>query len=149
MVRNSGDLSGSYEVELIIDNQVVQSKEIILDGQTGEVVTFTTSRNAPGLYLVSVNGVPGSFNVIDSVVVNDTEDSPAALTQIKESPSSTAIQKTTGWWLAGTIFVADTLLVIIIVMWLIRRRRKARQVEKEELMISYDPQAQQDRELKD
>jgi flagellar biosynthesis/type III secretory pathway M-ring protein FliF/YscJ len=98
---------------------------------------------------VSANGVPGSFNVLDSVIVNDTEDSPPALTQIEKALSATATQKTTGWWLAGTIFVADTLLIVIIIIWLIRRRRKARQVEKEELMISYDPQAQQDRDLKD
>ena len=149
MVSNSGDLAGSYEVALIIDNQVEETKEITLDGQTSEVVTFTASRSAPGLYLLSVNDMPGSFTVLESVVVEDTEDSPAALAQIEESISSSVPSRTTNWWLVGGIFTVDTILLVIIGIWLMRRRRKARQSEKEQIILSYDLPIPLDGELKE
>ena len=149
MVSNSGDLAGSYEVALIIDSQLEETKEITLDGQTSEVVTFTASRSAPGLYLLSVNDMPGSFTVFESVVVEDTEDSPAALAQIEESTSYTASPRTTNWWLIGGIFTVDTILLVIIGIWLMRRRRKARQAEKEQIIISSDLPIPLDGELKE
>ncbi len=149
LVSNSGDLAGSYEVTLMIDNEVEETKEITLEGRSSGEVTFGVSRSVPGLYLVSVNGVPGSFAVVESVVVEGAQDTPAASTQIGEPVSSPIQPGTTNWWLIGAIFTADTILLVIIVMWLLKRRRKARQAEKEQAVTSYDLQMLPDKELRE
>ena len=133
----------------MIDNEVEETKEVTLDGLSSEAVTFSASRSTPGLYLVSVNGMPGSFSVIDSVVVEDTEDAPPAFTQINGPAFSPAPPRTTSWWIIGSIYTADAILLIIIVMWLVKRRRKAKQTENEQLILSYDLQMPDDKELRE
>jgi len=149
MVRNSGDLGGSYEVTLIIDNQVEETRAVTLEGQSSEVVTFTIARSEPGFYLLNVNGLPGSFTVVEGVVVEGEEDSPASSNQIEEPIYSSVSSKNTNWWLIGGIFIADTILLVIIVIWLLRRRNKARQSENEQVILSYDLPMPQDGEVKE
>ncbi|MFC1846928.1 hypothetical protein ACFLYS_02585, partial [Chloroflexota bacterium] len=62
---NSGDLEGSYEVVLMIDNEVEQSRQISLAGKTSQVVSFVVSRDSPSLYAVNINGLLGSFVVAE------------------------------------------------------------------------------------
>jgi hypothetical protein len=135
MVNNSGDLAGSYEVTLIIDNKVEETRVVTLEGQSSKEVIFTASRSDPGLYLLRVNDVPGSFTILESVVVEDTEDRPAALVKIEESASSPGTTGTTSWWLISGIFTACAILLVIIALWLVRRRSKARQTEKEQIIL--------------
>jgi len=40
LVSNSGDLAGSYEVTLMIDNEVEETKEITLEGRSSGEVTL-------------------------------------------------------------------------------------------------------------
>jgi len=63
LVTNTSNASGSYEVTLKIDNVVVASKEVTLAARASETVTFTTSKDAAGSYLVAINGLTGSFTV--------------------------------------------------------------------------------------
>jgi len=63
LVRNSGDLSGSYILELKINSEVAETKEISLAGHGSITVPFTVTREDAGLFEVSINGLTDSFIV--------------------------------------------------------------------------------------
>jgi hypothetical protein len=63
LVTNSGDLTGTYEVTLKIDNVVVATESITLAGGASEKVTFTTSKDVAATYAVNLNGLSGTFVV--------------------------------------------------------------------------------------
>ena len=63
VVTNTGDLSGSYEVTLKIDDVVVATEDVTLAGGDSQKVTFTTTRDVAGTYTVNVNGLSGAFVV--------------------------------------------------------------------------------------
>lgn len=62
-VANRGDEEGSYLVELKIDGVVVQAERVTLAGGASQTVTFTTSQDKAGIYLVDINGLSQSFTV--------------------------------------------------------------------------------------
>jgi hypothetical protein len=63
LVTNTGDLTGTYEVPLKIDNVVVDRKEVTLIGGASQRVTFTTTKDVAGTYTVNVNGLSDTFIV--------------------------------------------------------------------------------------
>ncbi len=63
LVTNTGDLTGSYEVTLEIDNVVIDTEEVTLAGGASQTVTFTTSKDVTGTYSISVNDLSGTFTV--------------------------------------------------------------------------------------
>ena len=63
LVTNTGDLTGSYEVTLKIDNIVVATKDVTLDGGASQGVSFTISKDVTATYAISVNGLAGTFTV--------------------------------------------------------------------------------------
>jgi len=63
VVTNTGDLTGSYEVTLKIDDVVVEAKKVTLAGGASQTVSFTTAQGAAGTYTVNVNGLSGTFTV--------------------------------------------------------------------------------------
>ena len=54
LVINTGDLTGTYEVTLKIDNVTVASKDVTLAGGASQTVTFTTAKDAAGVYTIDV-----------------------------------------------------------------------------------------------
>jgi uncharacterized membrane protein len=62
-VANTGDLTGSYEVTLKINNVAVDTKDVTLDGGASKIVIFTTTKDVAGTYTVDVNGLSGTFMV--------------------------------------------------------------------------------------
>jgi len=90
-VTNTGDLTGSYKVNLKIDGAVVATRSVTLAGSASQKVTFTTSTDTAGTYTVTVNGKSGTFTV-------------------KAPP------KPINWW-----FVALTIVVVILAGWGIRK----------------------------
>jgi len=62
-VVNTGDLEGTYEVTLKINNVVLETKEVTLAGGASKLVTFTTSRDTAGPYLADADGLYGTFRV--------------------------------------------------------------------------------------
>lgn len=62
-VTNTGDLTGSYEVTIRIDDATVATQMITLAGGVSETLTFATSKNALGTHTISVNGLSGTFIV--------------------------------------------------------------------------------------
>jgi hypothetical protein len=63
LVANTGDLAGSYEVTLEIDNVVVATEVVTLAAGASEGVNFTTAKDVAGTYAVSVGGLSGTFVV--------------------------------------------------------------------------------------
>ncbi|MDP2731384.1 MAG: CARDB domain-containing protein [Dehalococcoidales bacterium] len=92
-VTNTGDLRGSYEVALKINNAVVEAKQVTLDSGASQTVSFATSRDAAGTYSVSINGQSGSFTVkgTSGAPTEPTPSAPAAFTTSSLSISPTAV----------------------------------------------------------
>ena len=98
LVANTGDLSGSYRVTLMINNVVVATKYVTLAGGASQEVTFTTVKDVVGTYAVNVDGLSGTFVV---------EVAPPALIN---------------WWLIGGIITALVIAGLLIYFMVIRRR---------------------------
>jgi hypothetical protein len=62
LINNTGDLAGSCNVSLQIDDSVVQINQVSLAGTTNATVNFTVSP-ADGKHKVNVNGLSGTFTV--------------------------------------------------------------------------------------
>ncbi|UCH42494.1 MAG: hypothetical protein JSW16_06695 [Dehalococcoidales bacterium] len=79
LITNTGNLSGSYEVTLEIDNVVEATEEVTLDGGASRMVYFTTAKDSAGTYTVSVSNLTGTFMVSEAgvPVISDT---PASFT---------------------------------------------------------------------
>ncbi len=97
LVTNTGDLTGSYEVTLKIDNKVVATKGVTLAGGASQKVIFTTSKDIDGTYVLNVNGLRGTFTV-------------------------TALAVPPNWWLIGGIIAVVVAAVVFIWLNVIRRR---------------------------
>ena len=63
IVSNTGDLFGSYEVSLLIDDSVVQTKEIALNGGDMQEISFQGPTDTAGEFKVSIDGLSGSYDV--------------------------------------------------------------------------------------
>ncbi len=65
LVTNTGELAGSYTLNLRLDGAAVETREITMAGGS-QTATFTTSRDKAGTYAVEVNGLEGSFTVLEA-----------------------------------------------------------------------------------
>ena len=104
LVANTGDLSGTYEVTLKINNVVVDTKDVTLAGGASQTVTFTTSKDVAGTYTVNVDGLSGTFTV-------------------KAPPEEEEVPAPLAWWvwlIVGLVVVA----VIGVATWLVLKRRR-------------------------
>ncbi|MFQ6122104.1 MAG: Ig-like domain-containing protein [Dehalococcoidales bacterium] len=63
LVTNAGDLTGSYEVSLKIDDLVVEMKEVTLDGGDSETVSFSVTPAIAGEYTAKIDRLQGTFKV--------------------------------------------------------------------------------------
>ncbi len=101
LITNTGDLTGSYEATLKIDNVVVATKEVTLVGGASQRVTFTTAKDIAGTYTVTVDGLSGTFEV-----------------KVPPLPP-----KPINWWLIGGIIAG--VIIIGVVVWQVVVRRRA------------------------
>jgi hypothetical protein len=62
-VANNGDLAGSSNLTLKVNNVSVATKDISVAGGTTQTVQFTVTQDAGGTYNVDVNGLTGTFTV--------------------------------------------------------------------------------------
>jgi len=62
-VTNNGELSGSYDVTLKIDDSIEATNNITLAGGASQNVTFAVSKYIANTYSVNVNEVSGTFVV--------------------------------------------------------------------------------------
>ncbi|MFC1912785.1 PGF-pre-PGF domain-containing protein, partial [Chloroflexota bacterium] len=101
-VTNTGDLSGSYDVVLMIDNVVEATQAVTLAGHTSQTVTFAVQKEVVGNYSVTVDGLTKSF-----VVGTPVPPRPAV---------------SYNWWAIGGAIIGVISLGIFI-WWAIARRR--------------------------
>jgi hypothetical protein len=66
-VTNVGEASGSYTVNLKIDDTIRETKYVALSGGATEVVTFEVTEAYPGTHIVAIDDQSGSFIVEGSV----------------------------------------------------------------------------------
>jgi hypothetical protein len=63
-VANTGATTGSRTIELWIEGEFEESRDVTLDAGATEVVTFIVSREEAGTYRVAVDGFRGEFEVV-------------------------------------------------------------------------------------
>jgi len=64
-VTNTGGEVGNYTVTLSIDGVVEESRDITVNAGDSQQVSFTTVKDLPGGYAVDVNGLNGTFEVVE------------------------------------------------------------------------------------
>ena len=106
IVTNIGGQSGSYEVTLIGNGVVEVTKEVTINTGLSKEVTFVTTKDIAGTYLVDVAGLTSLFTANEKRV-------------IPEIPP--AIPRPINWLLIGGI-IAALVVVGLVVLFLLRRR---------------------------
>ncbi len=89
LVGNTGALTGSYEVTLKVNFSVVETKSITLAGGGSQRVSFTTTEDRTGDYVVDVNGLRGTFTVAEEGV--PPEDQPDDEPEVPLAPADFTI----------------------------------------------------------
>jgi len=69
MVNNTGTEADSYTVTLKINGITESTQTIMIEAGSSKEVTFSTSKNTPGIYMVAVDQLTGSFTVVAQPVV--------------------------------------------------------------------------------
>jgi hypothetical protein len=75
-VSNSGTIPGTYQVELLINNEVEDVQGITLGGGESTTVSFEITKSVPGTYTVSIGGLTGSFTVNEAEEPEPEEPEP-------------------------------------------------------------------------
>jgi len=101
LVTNTGELEGSYSLNLTINGTVVETSEITM-ASGSQTVTFSTAGDEVGSYSVEINGLEGSFTVREAPVL------------------STGLSSVVTWTIAGLAIAA---LVILVAVIIVRMRR--------------------------
>jgi hypothetical protein len=117
LAANTGDLAGSYEVTLEIDNMVVTTEAVTLAAGASERVTFTTAKDVAGTYAVSVGGLSGTF------VVKQAAPPPAAAPPPETAPPEGEEAQPLNIWIIVGIIAA--VIVVFLIIFMLSRRRRA------------------------
>ncbi|MBW6471177.1 MAG: S-layer protein, partial [Methanosarcinaceae archaeon] len=62
---NTGTAAGNYNVDLMINGNLAESRQITLGIGDSTTIEFEISKDEPGTYLVEVNGLSGTFEVLE------------------------------------------------------------------------------------
>jgi transcriptional regulator with XRE-family HTH domain len=142
VIRNTGDLSGSFDAVLRINDNIAETRQITLAGQSSQVVTFTVTPASTGTYTISVDGVSGTLEVAApapfTTTTTTTKPAPSTTTTLttttQPAPTSTTPAPTTpttpapaprpgiNWWLIGGI-IAVAIIVGIVTWQLVTRHQ--------------------------
>jgi hypothetical protein len=111
VVRNNGELAGTYDVSLRLDGEIIDSKPMTLAGGEEGALAFTVTTHEAKNYTVSVDGLSADFRVAV------TAETPAPAAQ--PSPRGACLN-----WCLICIIVA-VLVTIAVIIWLtVFRERK-------------------------
>lgn len=81
-VKNTGDASGSYALELKIDGEVEATEKVELEAEASKTETFTVTKDAPGEYSVEIADLKGLLMVTAAAFhVTDLVFSPKQVNQ--------------------------------------------------------------------
>lgn len=73
-LSNIGNLSGEREVTLEVNGSVQETKNFQMEAGASETVSFNVSKNAPGTYGITVEGISASFVVPQSSSAASSSD---------------------------------------------------------------------------
>ncbi len=62
---NTGKAAGEYNVDLMINGNLTESRQIALNVSESTTIEFTVAKDEPGTYLVEANGLSGTFEVLE------------------------------------------------------------------------------------
>jgi hypothetical protein len=116
LITNSGNLSGTTNVQLKINGMNAEIRAVSLDPGKSQEVKFSLAENEAGIYQAEINGLKTSFTVIEKAA---TADSPG---QVPEKEVSLSLLAE----IIGGSLAAIALLTILIMLrynYLIRKRR--------------------------
>jgi hypothetical protein len=110
--NNTGDVFGSYEVTLKIDDIIVDTKEVVIAGGTSEQVTFTRTMDESGIHSVDVNGLTGTFTV---------EKGTGSPFELSEA------HREVHWWIIGDIILG--VVAVSLGIWRVIAFRKPKPLD--------------------
>lgn len=102
LVTNSGQAEGSYSVALTINGEAIETRELTMAGGS-QTVSFSFTGDEAGSYAVDVNGLEGSFTVLEAPLL------PIGL------------PKAVVWTILGLAMAALVVATIIFPIFLMRR----------------------------
>ncbi|MFC6721526.1 CARDB domain-containing protein [Natrialbaceae archaeon GCM10025896] len=97
-IENTGDLEGSFDAELEVDGQTVDSEPVTVDGGESTTVSFDRSFSDAGSYDVSVSGeTAGTVTVLEPASFEVTDASLASAEIVRgDAAEATATVENTG-----------------------------------------------------
>ena len=110
MVTNTGGSEGGYTVVLKINGVLEAREEVTLKAGESETVSFTTKKDAEGIYTVDIDGKIGKFTVTAPPPVEPVVPPPA---------------KPINWPLI--LGIVGGVIVLGLILWLVVFRRRVRQ----------------------
>ncbi len=109
LVTNTGNLEGTYQVTLEIDNKAIETQKVTLTAGAKYTVIFKISEDIAGIYSVNINGLSGSFIV-----------KPAATHEFESASTRTPPVKPINWPVVYGV-VAAVVVIGSLLFFLARR----------------------------
>jgi len=144
-LANTGDLSGSFDAVLRINDNIIETQKVTLAGGASQAVSYTVSPDIAATYSISVDGLSGTLEVSapppttttttttttppptsTTTTITTTPTTPPSSTTTTPPPSTTTTQPPpvrpgVNWWLiAGIIAIV---LIVGVVTWQMVFRR--------------------------
>jgi len=121
-VANTGEVAGNYELALKIDGVVEASKQITVNAGASQKVTFNVSKDVAKTYSLDINGLSGTFVVIEGAPPAPPEPpAPPAPSPAPTAPTAPAgpVNWPVLWGVTGGV------IVVGLIIFLVARRKKA------------------------
>jgi hypothetical protein len=119
-VENYGDCEGVCKTDFRINGKVETTEQMNLKPGAGGEAKCVTTRNVAGIYAVDINGLTGSFTVIEKPVPALAVTPPPAPTPPAPLPPTPSVEPT-NWTLISGI-IAGIVILGLIIFFLVRRR---------------------------
>ncbi len=95
-VENVGGNDAAHSVSLIIDGVKVQTKVVKIAPQVVEKVSFTIVRGEPRIYQVQINGMSGTFQVLNPAkfTISNLAITPSSINAGEEATATADVSNT-------------------------------------------------------
>lgn len=119
-VNNNGTASGSYQLDLKLDDILLESKTVTLEAGESTVVEFTSTLDQPGTYIIKLNNLSASI-----LVKNASTTSPTTGSDNNQSNQiiNTDTTTTETDLLTFLVFGANAALLLAIIGLIISRKK--------------------------
>jgi len=117
-VENTGGQQGSYDVQLKLDGQVVETKGVTLAAGASTMVSFSVTRDVSGTYTMTIGTVSGSFTVEKPAVAAPPEEE-----EEEPEPEVVTPPEPTNWTPIIIGIIAGVIVLGVLAVIIIRRRQ--------------------------